>query len=123
LNKFFDKIGIRGKNMNRLLELRTEKNLSQRAVAKSLYISQGTYNNWENGRTQPSIEQLIVLSKFFGVSVDYLIGNSDDYQFMRMTGNYKKEEEYLLKHFRALSPDTQTLVLKLLEQLQKNGLD
>ena len=79
--------------MNRLLELRTEKNLSQRAVAKSLYISQGTYNNWENGRTQPSIEQLIVLSKFFGVSVDYLIGNSDDYQFMRVASNYKKEEE------------------------------
>jgi transcriptional regulator with XRE-family HTH domain len=64
--------------MIRLLELRTEKNLSQRDMAKILNISQGTYNNWENQNTQPSIEQLITIAKFFGVSVDYLIGNSDD---------------------------------------------
>jgi transcriptional regulator with XRE-family HTH domain len=64
--------------MIRLLELRTEKNLSQRDMAKILNISQGTYNNWENQNTQPSIEQLITIANYFGVSVDYLIGNSDD---------------------------------------------
>ena len=51
--------------MIRLFELRTEKELSQRAVAKEMSVSQGTYNNWENGKTQPSIEQLIALSNFF----------------------------------------------------------
>lgn len=64
--------------MIRLLELRTEKELSQREVAKRLFVSQGTYNNWENGKTQPSIEQLILLSKLFDVSIDYLVGNCDD---------------------------------------------
>ena len=48
--------------MIRLLELRNEKNWSQREIAKKLFISQGTYNNWENGKTEPSIEQLISLS-------------------------------------------------------------
>ena len=61
--------------MIRLFELRTEQNLSQREIAKKLNISQGTYNNWENGKTEPSIEDLIDISKYFKVSVDYLIGN------------------------------------------------
>ena len=61
--------------MIRLLELRQEKGLTQREIAKAMFVSQGTYNNWENGRTQPSIEQLVALSRFFGETVDYLIGN------------------------------------------------
>ena len=61
--------------MIRLLELRQEKGLTQREVAKAMFVSQGTYNNWENGRTQPSIEQLVALSKLFGESIDYLVGN------------------------------------------------
>ena len=63
--------------MIRLLELREEKKLSQREMAKTFFISQSTYNNWENGKTQPSIEQLIMISKFFGVSIDYLVYNED----------------------------------------------
>ena len=65
--------------MIRLLELRQEKGLTQRQVAKALFVSQGTYNNWENGRTQPSIEQLIALSDFFGESIDYIVGNSKEF--------------------------------------------
>lgn len=61
--------------MIRLLELRTREGLTQRDVAKALFISQGTYNNWENGKTEPSIEQLIALSQFFGESIDYIVGN------------------------------------------------
>lgn len=64
--------------MIRLLELRKEKEWSQRDTAKRLFVSQGTYNNWENGKTQPSIEQLIALSKLFDVSIDYIVGNSTD---------------------------------------------
>lgn len=63
--------------MIRLLELRNEKRLSQRDIAKLFNVSQSTYNNWENARTQPSLEQLIALADFFDVSVDYLIGKDD----------------------------------------------
>ena len=79
--------------MIRLLELRQEKEWSQREVARRLFISQGTYNNWENGKTQPSIEQLIALSKLFEVSIDYLVGNTAEYQGYtppRKTADYKK---------------------------------
>ena len=84
--------------MIRLLELRQEKEWSQREVARRLFISQGTYNNWENGKTQPSIEQLIALSKLFEVSIDYLVGNTAEYEGYtptRKTADYKKIMEKL----------------------------
>lgn len=60
--------------MIKLSELRNEKGLTQREIAKIFNVSQGTYNNWENGKTQPSIEQLVAIADFFGVSIDYLVG-------------------------------------------------
>ena len=59
----------------RLYQLRTEKGLSQRDIAKELHISQATYNNWENGKTEPCISKLVDMSKFFQVTIDYLIEN------------------------------------------------
>ena len=104
--------------MIRFLELRSEKGISQREIAKRFDISQATYNNWENGKTQPSIEQLITLAKFYGVSVDYLIGNSDDAGII----NYDKpqlsdEEIQLLRAFRPLTRETQSSFLKLMQNM------
>ena len=81
--------------MNRLLELRTYEGLTQRDVAKALFISQGTYNNWENGKTEPSVEQLIALSKFFGESIDYIVGNTLNSD--RATALKKGEKEKYVK--------------------------
>lgn len=91
--------------MIRLLELRQEKEWSQREVAKRLFISQGTYNNWENGKTQPSIEQLIALSKLFEVSIDYLVGNTAEYEGYTLhykTADYKKIIDKLQENINEL---------------------
>ena len=98
----------------RLLELRNEKGLSQRDMAKELQISQGTYNNWENGRTQPSIEQLVALANFFSVSVDYLIGYTDDYGMAYVQDALTSEEKVLLKYFRSLSTEAKNALLQFL---------
>ncbi len=82
--------------MIRLFELRMEQNLSQRELAKKLNISQGTYNNWENGKTQPSIEDMIEISKLFRVSVDYLIGNQVE------EVSVKEDESTLRKIYRSI---------------------
>ena len=103
--------------MIRLLELRTEKELSQRTLAKLLSVSQGTYNNWENGRTQPSIEQLIQLAQLFSVSVDYLLGNTDEYGTINAGDNITGEERILLKRFRSLREETRIALLQFLEKL------
>ena len=101
--------------MIRLLELRQEKGFTQREIAKELAISQGTYNNWENGRTQPSIEQLISLAELFSVSVDYLIGNADDYLAFSALETLTKEEKTLVKNFRSLPQEARVGLLQFLE--------
>ena len=92
--------------MIRLLELRTEKGLSQREIARLFSISQSTYNNWENAHTQPSISQLIELARLFGVSVDYLIGNSDDCGVITYNERFLSDDELELLGLYKSLPDT-----------------
>ncbi len=101
--------------MNRLSELRNEKKLSQRDMAKAFNVSQSTYNNWENANTQPSIEQLISLADFFEVSVDYLIGNSDDFGLINKNDRLSFEQQKLLKLYEQSNEQTRNAVLVILE--------
>ena len=59
--------------------LRSEKNISQAKLAKSLNLERYIVSNWEQGRTEPNIDDLIRLSDFFSISVDELIGKESDY--------------------------------------------
>lgn len=106
--------------MNRLLELRTESNLSQRAIAKILNISQGTYNNWENSNTQPSIEQLIQLSELFKVSVDYIICNTDNYEYINSNEILSEDEKNLLFLFKKLDKKGKESLLDFLKNILEN---
>ena len=106
--------------MIRLLELRTEKELSQRKMAQQLNISQGTYNNWENSNTQPSIEQLVQLAEFFGVSVDYLVGNTDDFGTVVSSRPLTREEEKILALFSSLNGEQKNALTLILENLADN---
>ncbi len=63
----------------RLKELRTEKGVSQQEVAAVVRMSKMAVSHWESGHSEPSISQLILLSEFFGVTVDYLVGKVDFY--------------------------------------------
>ena len=61
----------------RLKELRTEKNLSQQELGTVVHATKMAISHWEHGHSEPSISQLILLSNFFEVSVDYLVGKTD----------------------------------------------
>ena len=61
----------------RLKELRIEKNISQLELGKVINMSKMAISHWESGHSEPSIAQLKELSKFFNVTVDYLIGNTN----------------------------------------------
>jgi Helix-turn-helix. len=68
---------MESKFKERFKELRLEKNLKQSEVAEKLFVSKSAVSGWEVGRNQPDYDALIKISKFFDVSVDYLIGNTD----------------------------------------------
>ena len=61
----------------RLKELRIEKNITQQELGKLVNMSKMAISHWEKGHSEPSISQLIILSDYFDVSVDYLIGKTD----------------------------------------------
>lgn len=60
----------------RLSLLRQEKKLSQRKVAQSLGVSQALLSHYENGVREPGLSFVVNASRFYGVSCDYLLGNS-----------------------------------------------
>ena len=63
--------------MNRLRELREDRDLRQIDVANATGIDQKTLSNYETGRTNPDSWAIIRLSEFFGVTCDYLLGVAD----------------------------------------------
>lgn len=60
-----------------LLELRKLNNLTQKQVASQLGISQPSYIRYENGKAEPSLENLVKLADLFDVSIDYLCGRKE----------------------------------------------
>ena len=57
-----------------LKELRLEKNLGQVELAKAIGVSKGVISMWENGLREPNMYSLILLAKFFNISIDELVG-------------------------------------------------
>ena len=64
--------------MNRLKEIRKQKGLTQTEVAQKLNIQKQTYQNYELGKREPSIDMLIKLANLFHTSVDNLIRVNKD---------------------------------------------
>lgn len=61
----------------RLKELRIEKGVGQIELSKEINVSKGIISLWENGLREPKLSNLISLSQFFDVSIDYLVGLED----------------------------------------------
>lgn len=62
----------------RIKELRKSRGISQVRMAMDLHTTQNTISRYENGEREPGIKELIAISNYFGVSVDYLLGLTDD---------------------------------------------
>lgn len=63
----------------KLIDLRAQYGYSQEALAEKLHVSRQAISKWELGITLPEIENVLVISEFFDVSIDYLL--KDDIQF------------------------------------------
>ena len=62
----------------RLKDLRQQAGLTQVDVAEELGISQPAYASWERGAKKPTQENLVKIAQILNVSVDYLVGNSEE---------------------------------------------
>ena len=62
---------------NRLKEMRLMCHLTQRQMAEKIDISQPSYIRYENGKSEPTLENLVKIANILDVSADYLLGRSD----------------------------------------------
>ena len=62
----------------RLKNLRTENNISTIKLANEIGVSKQAISQFEKGSNYPHVNTLIALADYFNVSLDYLVGRSDD---------------------------------------------
>lgn len=64
--------------MNRLKEMRDDRDILQKDIAKVLGISQRNYSYFETGNTMLTADILIKLATYYEVSIDYLLYQTDE---------------------------------------------
>ena len=114
--------------MNRLQQLRKERGLSQSELGKLLSMPQNTVSQYETERRRMDPQTLLSFAKFFGVSIDYLVGVSNDRTGREsppsaFTGDGEQVEDPLdleLMHLvKNLSEDQKELLLAQLKALNE----
>ena len=61
----------------RIQDLRTDADMSQKQLSEILHISQRSYSHYETGSLNIPVEMLIRLANYYDISVDYLVGRTD----------------------------------------------
>ena len=62
---------------DRIKELRLKKGYNMRQMATALNLPYTTYVNYEKGEREPNSETIVLMSKYFGVTSDYILGRDD----------------------------------------------
>ncbi|WP_326907840.1 helix-turn-helix domain-containing protein [Sedimentibacter sp. MB31-C6] len=97
----------------RLKELRLEKNLTLKQLGSIFHVTKQTISRWETGDRIPSIEIVYMLSEYFNVSTDYLLGKSvskTTYEIKNDNVQLTVSESELLKEFRTLDKYEQNII-------------
>jgi transcriptional regulator with XRE-family HTH domain len=85
---------------DKLQKLRKEKGLSQESLADMLGVSRQAVSKWESGQAYPETDKLIVLSEFFGVTLDSLLKDGGGEPPLTMAAEAAGRESYWLPQRR-----------------------
>ena len=108
-----------------LAELRQDRRMTQKDLAKVLYVTDGTISNYENGVHLPDVDKLISLADYFGVTTDYLLGRcssplSPDIFDEPVTEG--KTVGSLIQDIKKLSPERKQTLNVVLDDMQLSML-
>lgn len=99
-------------------QLRKERGILQNVLAKDINVTQATISSWEIERTAPNIAQLNLLANYFNVTVDYLIGRTDECNaYIYDLGDNEKS---FLKYYNKLNEREKRAFKAMLESYVKN---
>lgn len=103
--------------MLRLAECMQKMDIDQKQLALTIGVKPPSVSRWVNGQKQPTIEHLVDLANVFGVSVDYLVGNSETPQ-----PGLNGIESKLLQDFRMLNKQGQEYILQTIYTACTSGI-
>lgn len=104
----------------RLKELRNERNLTQKELAKILMIAIPTLSHWECDYQEPAFKEIKTLSDYFNVSADYLLGRTDDLGAILNPDegfHTSPMEQQLILSFRKLPAQSQEYIFGIIQNL------
>ena len=104
--------------MNHYKEARKKKGISQAMLSAQIGVSQGSISQWEIGKTEPDIENVLKLADLYGVSTDYLLGRTDnplsavpvDTPYMKVT----PFEKTVMEAYRECTDTEQAMICRML---------
>jgi transcriptional regulator with XRE-family HTH domain len=110
---------------DRLKRLREDKKLSQQQLADRLNINRSTYARYELAQTQPDYDTLKKIADFFQVSIDYLLGRTDEPDISKMDKlkkiGLKEDEEIHFFDMEGLSDEDIEFIKQQIEFLRKKA--
>lgn len=102
---------------DKLKALRKEKKLTQKELAEQIGIKQNSYSDWETGKNEPNLENIVKLSKILDTSTDELLGRQVNFGD-RIMFDISKYDLSNLKNFseQEIYDLKATIVLELLDE-------
>lgn len=100
--------------LTRLLNLRKERKITQQRLAVDIGIDQASISSYESGKYYPTIEVLVKLADYFGVSTDYLLDISD---MKRPANDFDEQTLSMLKLYLRLPQSYRERVYGYIEGL------
>ena len=102
-----DGCGEKAEPANRLVNLRKSNNLSQEALAEKLGISRQAVSKWERAEASPDTDNLILLARLYGVSLDDLLRTEDEIPMPEQAEEQEEqvEQEDKDKEYVHVGPD------------------
>lgn len=99
-------------------QLRIEIGKSQESIAKELDVSQSLINNWETGRSTPAPEMLQYIADYFDLSIDYLVGRTNDKRWYPPQKQEMKVINEIVEELSNLSLNDQHFILTIVKNFQ-----
>lgn len=103
--------------MLNLKEIREEKNLQQKDIAKKLSRTPACISSWETGKTEPSIDDIIKLADILEVSTDYLLGRTNENNIIEEIRDYSPLQKKMISLFNNLSHEDRMQTLGFMQAL------
>ena len=106
----------------RLVQLRENRELKKKDLAAILNVSASCISQYEKGTSIPGYDVLLRLSQYFGVSIDFLLGN-DSGSLLDLGNIYDGTVTYfsLLRACESIPPKNREALLSVIQALQEPG--